>query len=1039
MLIKSGYSAYMNNTNILRSSAENKYINPERNDSMKKSRQIISLLLSVLMITALFTAVPFTANAAETGDSDVGATYSGTTGDCNWSLDTASGLMKITGSGEMGDLSKRDDQPWAAYRDNIKTVLIGDSVTCISNFSFEDCSNLESVTIGKSVSSIDFCAFDGCDLSALTVPDSVTYIGSYAFYANYSLKNVTLGKNLEEIGDDAFEYDAIEKIVIPDSVVSIGEYAFYGCGIKSVTLGRNVERIKDGAFMNCDFKDVMIPKSVTKIGEKAFGYRRVGGVSDDLPIEGFTVYGKSGSKAETYAGENGFVFIDSIIKYDLWLGNTQVTEENAADIFGDGKASYDNSTKTLTLDNPVIPGKATDAYGYTAKIYSRMDELTIEGSYLMTASEAKYAVDAKQVIFDGNFSLYGSESGVYAYGIKFNGGRAYCWGKTGQGVQTTGVLGVYDGIQRVEFTSKFSSAVYYGKEFYKGYEVNVTTPANYSYGTHCILDGDNGNADATTVVLDNPANGPKSGTTGDCTWEFDPGTGIMTISGSGEMANYDWNDSTESTNVPWWDIHNEIKSVVIGDGVTFVGNSAFQECNNLTSLTLGKSVKEIAYCAFYFCNLSELVLPDSVEEIGNSAFCGNSNLKTVSFGKSLKTIGSSAFLFCDLSELVLPDGVRIIFNNAFADNKNLKKATIPASVIAIYGKPFGYKDDSTKVEGFTIYGQPDTAAQEYAEENGFTFVPMSGTTGDCTWNYDADTKTITISGNGAMADYSALYPRPPWYYLSEEFENVIIEDGVTNIGDYTFAPATVVWGNIKNVKIGSSVKYIGQSAFPNTPYLESITIPDSVEEIRAHAFNMCTSLWNIKFGKGIKRIEWHAFTGTKVAALDNLPDSMEYIGSHAFYNCHSLSSVILGSNIKAIGNRAFESCDLLKEVTIPQNVTEIDEYAFGYKSVNYKDIPVDSFTIKGYDGTEAERYANANEHITFVSLGSARKIGDVDGNGSINISDVTAIQRHIAELDVLTGDALIAADTNGDGVVDITDATHLQKYLAEYDVVLGKQ
>ena len=136
----------------------------------------------------------------------------------------------------------------------------------------------------------------------------------------------------------------------------------------------------------------------------------------------------------------------AIASYGLYLGETEVTSENAADIFGDGKASYDNSTKTLTLDNPVIPGKAKDASGYTAKIYSALDELTIKGSYLMTASEAKYAVDAKQVIFDGNFSLYGSESGVYAYGIKFNGGRAYCWGKTGQGVQTTKVLGVYNGI-----------------------------------------------------------------------------------------------------------------------------------------------------------------------------------------------------------------------------------------------------------------------------------------------------------------------------------------------------------------------------------------------------------------------------------------------------------------------------------------------------------------------------------------------------------------------------------------------------------------
>ena len=66
-------------------------------------------------------------------------------------------------------------------------------------------------------------------------------------------------------------------------------------------------------------------------------------------------------------------------------------------------------------------------------------------------------------------------------------------------------------------------------------------------------------------------------------------------------------------------------------------------------------------------------------------------------------------------------------------------------------------------------------------------------------------------------------------------------------------------------------------------------------------------------------------------------------------------------------------------------------------------------------------------------------IGDTDLDGKITISDVTAIQLHVAELNPLTGDALLAADTNGDGTVDITDATHLQLYLAEYDVVLGKK
>ena len=67
-------------------------------------------------------------------------------------------------------------------------------------------------------------------------------------------------------------------------------------------------------------------------------------------------------------------------------------------------------------------------------------------------------------------------------------------------------------------------------------------------------------------------------------------------------------------------------------------------------------------------------------------------------------------------------------------------------------------------------------------------------------------------------------------------------------------------------------------------------------------------------------------------------------------------------------------------------------------------------------------------------------IGDTNLDGRITISDVTAIQRHLAELEIFTEEQLALADTNGDGEINIADATHVQKYLAEFDgIVLGKQ
>ena len=91
---------------------------------------------------------------------------------------------------------------------------------------------------------------------------------------------------------------------------------------------------------------------------------------------------------------------------------------------------------------------------------------------------------------------------------------------------------------------------------------------------------------------------------------------------------------------------------------------------------------------------------------------------------------------------------------------------------------------------------------------------------------------------------------------------------------------------------------------------------------------------------------------------------------------------------------------------------------------------VQSFTISANGAAQISNFATGN--VT-------DQMGDTNLDGIVSISDVTAIQRHLAELEVFNDEQLALADTNGDGDVDIADATHLQMYLAEYDVVLGKQ
>ena len=234
---------------------------------------------------------------------------------------------------------------------------------------------------------------------------------------------------------------------------------------------------------------------------------------------------------------------------------------------------------------------------------------------------------------------------------------------------------------------------------------------------------------------------------------------------------------------------------------------------------------------------------------------------------------------------------------------------------------------------FTVVPFAASAAEVTEETVGAT----SGTTGDCTWTLNNG--ALTISGNGAMVNYSSQYfndtyiTTAPW---GAYIKTVIIEDGVTSIGSDAFC-------GYKN--------------------LTSVTIPDSVTSI----------------------------------------------GSSAFDGCTGLTSVI-----------------------IPDSVTSIGFGSLGY---NWGRKKIDGLTIYGVPGSAAEQYANDNG-FTFIEYVDAA-IGDMTGDGKVNVRDVTAMQRHLAGLEELTDDRLALADVNADGKVTIDDVTLLQRYLAEFDVTIG--
>ena len=217
----------------------------------------------------------------------------------------------------------------------------------------------------------------------------------------------------------------------------------------------------------------------------------------------------------------------------------------------------------------------------------------------------------------------------------------------------------------------------------------------------------------------------------------------------------------------------------------------------------------------------------------------------------------------------------------------------------------------------------------------FTFVPFaasaaevteesvgasSGTTGSCRWSLD-DEGNLTISGNGAMGDYS-YYSSSPW---GANIISVIIEDGVTSIGERAFSSCT----GLTSVTIPDSVTSIGNYAFYNCTGLIIVTIPDSVTSIGIDAFYGTTWYNNQPNGLVYAGKVAYKYKGTMPNnTFITIQDGTKGIADYAFRGCTGLTSVMIPDSVTSIGEMAFSGCTGLTSVTIPDSVTRIGYSAF---------------------------------------------------------------------------------------------------------------
>ena len=210
-----------------------------------------------------------------------------------------------------------------------------------------------------------------------------------------------------------------------------------------------------------------------------------------------------------------------------------------------------------------------------------------------------------------------------------------------------------------------SAAARRGAAVWAAISMMLTFPCAYGKGFDLPLLGISAGAEST-------------GTCGESlVWELDD-EGTLTISGTGEM--YDW----KTRESPFYN-NRDIKTVIIEDGVTFIGGYAFQQCQNITAVSIPESVKGFGIFAFASCkSLSDIKLPDGLNTISQGLFYECSALERLDIPKSVTSIGRAAFYACfSIDGIVIPDGVTILPRCVFYCCSKLSAINIPYGVTSI--------------------------------------------------------------------------------------------------------------------------------------------------------------------------------------------------------------------------------------------------------------------------------------------------------------------------------------------------------------------
>ncbi|MBQ8209109.1 MAG: leucine-rich repeat protein [Clostridia bacterium] len=427
-------------------------------------------------------------------------------------------------------------------------------------------------------------------------------------------------------------------------------------------------------------------------------------------------------------------------------------------------------------------------------------------------------------------------------------------------------------------------------------------------------------------------------------WTLDE-DGTLTVTGTGRMAPEAFN------------IDLRIKSVVIGEGVENIGEKAFYQCTNITSVTFPTTLTVIEKQGFYECKkLVDVEFSNGLIAINNEAFKDCDNLKSIVLPASLETLGYAAFIYCDkLESVVFPDSLKKIYEYAF-QSCNIQTIDLPDSLEIIGDYAFRHcelngdiviPENVNEIRSYAFANNPIRSISIGANVSHIGNNVFYGCNKLSAINVSADNE-IYSSYSGILYNKAAteiitvpvmvageiIIPATVEEFKSKIFNSCIyitdfaVEEGnkyYTSVDGilYSADKKTLIRcpeGRVEPVVIADGTELLGEYSFTHCVNLESVTFSDTIITIGKYAFYYCSNLKEITLSDSVTTIDEYAFWDCKNLSDITFSKSLQSIGSDAFWCCENLKSINLPDGLKTIGGNAFWMCDLTGNVVIPDSV-----------------------------------------------------------------------------------------------------------------------